>query len=273
MENLKSFKMTNRGINSIVVGDSAKILKQYDKNFFDLVVTSPPYCNLRANSTYAAEFDFPTIAHELGRTLKEGGIIVWNVGDETIKGSETGTPMRQALYFIDNVGLRLHDTMIYAKNSFTFPSRTRYHQIWEYCYIFSKGEPKTFNPLIDRPNKTKRSGGPSGRKKDGTRSNKGGGCKNSEFGMRHNIWTYIVGGNSTTKDKIAYQHPALMPEQLALDMVKSWSNPQDIVLDPFCGAATTLKAAKLLDRNYVGIEISKEYAELGRKRLRQIEKE
>jgi DNA modification methylase len=225
----------------------------------DLTVTSPPYDNLRLYNGYS--FDFEAVARELYRITKDGGVVVWVVGDATIDGSETGTSFRQALFFKD-IGFNLHDTMIYQKHNFSNPSSNRYHQIFEYMFVFSKGKPKTFNALKDRPNveagKIGSWGKNTSRQVDGTmveRKRK----MNTEFGMRYNIWRI--------KTEMKPLHPAPFPEELARDHVLSWSNPGDVVYDPFMGSGTTAKVAIETGRKYLGSEISSEYWEIAQKRI------
>jgi site-specific DNA-methyltransferase (adenine-specific) len=225
----------------------------------DLTVTSPPYDNLRSYNGYS--FDFEAVARELYRITKDGGVVVWVVGDATIDGSETGTSFRQALFFKD-IGFNLHDTMIYQKHNFSNPSSNRYHQIFEYMFVFSKGKPKTFNALKDRPNveagKIGSWGKNTSRQVDGTmveRKRK----VNTEFGMRYNIWRI--------KTEMKPLHPAPFPEELARDHVLSWSNPGDVVYDPFMGSGTTAKVAIETGRKYLGSEISSEYWEIAQKRI------
>jgi DNA modification methylase len=220
-------------------------------------VTSPPYDNLRTYDGYKS-FDFPTIANQLFRVTKPGGVVVWVVGDATINGSETGTSFRQALYFME-CGFRLHDTMIYNKNGPSHPESERYHQLFEYMFIFSNGSPKTFNPLKDRKNNWPASWGKqSQRQSDGTLITTQKTIL-KDYGMRFNVWTYNIGHGYGTSDDIAYKHPATYPEALARDHILSWSSPGDIILDPFAGSGTTLKLAKMLERNYIGIELSADY--------------
>ena len=135
----------------ILCGDCAEIMQQIESDSIDLVVTSPPYDNLR---NYHSEFDINKVTQQLFRLLKQGGVVVWIVGDATINGSETGTSFKQALKFMD-AGFNLHDTMIYEKNSSTYPANAksnRYTQIFEYMFIFSKGKPKTHNLICDKHN-------------------------------------------------------------------------------------------------------------------------
>ena len=238
-------------------------LKQLEDNCVDLTVTSPPYDNLRKYNGYS--FDFENIARELFRVTKNGGVVVWIVNDATKNGSETGTSFKQALYF-KSIGFNLHDTMIWNKGSFSFPSKNCYHQVFEYMFVFSKGKPKSLNFIKDRKNLYIGQRGASGRNKDGIR-NKGKSYVRDEYGKRFNIWNYSIGGGHCTKDKIAYKHPAIFPEKLAEDHIKSWSNEGDLILDVFSGSGTTVKMAKLNNRKYIGFEVCKEYCDIAEKRL------
>ena len=257
----------------VICGDSLEIMRGFADETFDMVLTSPPYDNLRDYNGFS--FDFEGIAHQIARVLKPGGVLVWVVGDSTTGGSETGTSFTQALYFKNQVlyktkqdvivaGLNLHDTMIYEKAGLTFPDTNRYYQMFEYMFVFTKGKIKTFNPLRDRVNKS------SGRPVHGTVRNKDGttqpkaclGNITKDKGTRFNIWRIPHASN---KERAG--HPATFPLQLAKDHILSWSNPGDSVLDPFLGSGTTLLACQQLNRNGVGIEISPEYCEIARQRL------
>ncbi len=254
----------------LICGNCVYIMSFWPNDCIDLTITSPPYDNLRDYKGY--KFDFENIAKQLYRITKPGGVVVWVVGDATIKGSETGTSFRQALYFKE-VGFNLHDTMIYEKSSFNNPSMNRYHQIFEYMFVFSKSKPKTFNSIKDRKNKCSKMGGDNTRNKKGdVIHGKNTGKKLNPYGQRFNIWRYVIGGGHVTKDKFAHEHPAIFPENLATDHIISWSNPGDFVLDPMCGSGTTCKMAKQLNRKYVGIDISQEYINLSQKRLENTER-
>lgn len=250
-------------LNKIYNMDCLDGLKQLEDNCVDLTVTSPPYDNLRKYNGYS--FDFENIARELFRVTKNGGVVVWIVNDATKNGSETGTSFKQALYF-KSIGFNLHDTMIWNKGSFSFPSKNCYHQVFEYMFVFSKGKPKSLNFIKDRKNLYIGQRGASGRNKDGIR-NKGKSYVRDEYGKRFNIWNYSIGGGHCTKDKIAYKHPAIFPEKLAEDHIKSWSNEGDLILDVFSGSGTTVKMAKLNNRKYIGFEVCKEYCDIAEKRL------
>ncbi len=257
-------------LNKIYCMDCLEGMKQLDDNSIDLTVTSPPYDNLRTYNGYT--WDFEGVAKQLYRITKPGGVVVWVVGDATVNGSETGTSFRQALYFKE-IGFNLHDTMIYQKDACPFPETNRYYPAFEYMFIFSKGKPKTANLIADKPNKTygvKIRG--SGRNPDGTLKPHAA-VKNKtnrtvkKFGVRTNVWLYSVGKWKITKDEYAYKHPAMFPEQLAQDHIISWSNPGDVVLDPFMGSGTTAKMAVLNDRFFIGFEISPEYCDIANQRI------
>lgn len=248
-------------MNEIITGNNVEVLRGMDADSIDLTVTSPPYDNLRTYNGYS--FDFENLAKELYRVTKPGGVVVWVVSDATVKGSETGTSFRQALYFME-CGFNLHDTMIWFKDSCRFPDTVRYYDAFEYMFVLSKGRPKTINLIADKPNKwagSKVHG--TGREADGTLKRKPGHNKRTvkDFGVRYNMWTMHNPG------KRGNPHPAVFPEKLAGDHVLTWSSPEDIVLDPFGGSGTTAKMAALNGRNYIHIDISEEYNEIARQRV------
>lgn len=250
-------------LNKIYNENCLDTMARMKDNFIDLTVTSPPYDNLRDYNGYS--FDFESIAKELYRVTKDGGVVVWIVGDATIKGSETGTSFKQALFFKE-CGFNLHDTMIYEKANISFPDSVRYYNAFEYMFILSKGKPKSFNP-IKKPNplagkpitSTKR--GRNGIvKKDSGYINKKVRPLNSTI---RNIWRYANGSQGVNQ-----KHPAIFPEQLANDHIISWSNEGDLVYDCFMGSGTTAKMAILNNRNWIGSEMSKEYCEIIKQRLK-----
>lgn len=228
--------------------------------FIDLVVTSPPYDNLRIYNGYS--FDFDSIVKELFRTLKTGGVVVWIVGDATIDGSESGTSFRQALGFID-AGFKLHDTMIWHKtNPMPKVKTKRYFDVFEYMFIFSKGQPKSFNPIMQET----KSGG---KIYDSTvkQITTGKDRTSKSFILNYerykdNIWDCAVAQNKT-------EHPAVFPLQLVIDHVLSWSVEGDVVYDPFMGSGTTALAALQTNRQFIGSEISEDYVKIAEKRLEE----
>jgi DNA modification methylase len=257
-------------INKIITDNNLNVLKTFSDNYVDLTVTSPPYDNLRDYQGYSLDID--DVIKELFRVTKPGGVVVWVVGDATLKGSESGTSFEQALMF-KNAGFNIHDTMIYEKNTSSFPARktgVRYTQIFEYMFVFSKGKPKTVNLICDKKNKCSGQtnwGSNTQRGKDGVLKETSKIKEVPEFSPRNNIWRYIVGGGFGQSDKLAYKHPATFPEKLAEDHILSWSNLGDVVLDPFGGSGTTAKMAKKNGRQFIHIDISEEYNEIARERI------
>ncbi len=227
----------------------------------DLTVTSPPYDNLRKYNGYS--FDFEAISKELFRITAKGGVLVWVVGDSTMNGSESGTSFKQALFFKE-LGFRLHDTMIYQKNSLP-KNHNRYEQDFEYMFILSKGKPKTFNPIriptLYPEKDTARQNSFFSSTEEKSRSARSG-KKRKPVGsskIKGNIWKFNVGKGHSTLDGFAFKHPAIFPEKLAEDHILSWSNEGDVVYDPFAGSGTTAKMSIANNRKWIASEMSKEY--------------
>ncbi len=251
-------------------------MEKLEDESIDLVVTSPPYDQLRTyndSSKWNMEV-FYAVAAQLQRVLKPGGVIMWNVNDATVDGSETGTSFRQALHFKDVCGLRLHDTMIYEKTGIAFASgknSVRYSQAFEYCFILSKGKPKTVNIIMDKPNKWAGStswGKARSRKKTGEldiREHKTNPIK--EFGARNNIWRIKNCGGFGQSNKESYKHPATMPEELARGHIQTWTNEGDLVLDPFMGSGTTAQVSLEENRKFIGFEIDDTYYQMCKDRV------
>lgn len=253
-------KLGNFELNTTHCLDNVSGLRQLPDACIDLTVTSPPYDNLRTYEGFT--WDFESLAQELYRVTKPGCVVVWVVGDATINGSETGTSFRQALYFKDVCGFNLHDTMIYKfAGTGAKGSNLAYWQGFEYMFIFSKGTPGKVNKIADHKNvKHGAKNGHIGKYSNGTRKERGIRIT-PEFSVRDNVWYY--GG--TVGDKTF--HTAQFPEALARDHILSWSNPGDIVLDPFSGSGTTGKMAKQNGRLFIGFEISQKYTDLANKRM------
>lgn len=243
--------------------DAEQALKYIADESVDLVLTSPPYDNLRKYNGSGLEWNslkFEKIAQGLQRVLKPGGVIVWVVNDKTENGSETGTAFRQALFFM-GLGLNLNDTMIWEKtNPMPQVKQSRYNQVFEYMFVFSKGKPKTFNPIMV-PCKC------AGHVYDSTCKNMGGenGRTHKTFNINNNkvdsnIWKIAVAQNKTS-------HPAVFPLEIPLRHIATWSNKNDVVLDPFMGSGTTGIAAAQLGRQFIGIEIDDEYCQMAKERI------
>ena len=252
----------------LMCGDCSELMKEIPDKSIDLTVTSPPYDNLRSYNGNIAQWNFEkfkAIAKELFRVTADGGVVVWIVADATIKGSETGASFKQALYFKE-CGFNIHDTMIWSKPSFTAVGtlKTRYASTFEYMFVFSKGKPKTFNPIKDRKNIH------AGCKKHGTIRQKDGttvpcssiGKRYAEFGQRFNVWNMPPEQSNSKRC-----HPAQFPERIVNDHIISWSNPGDTVLDCFMGSGTTGIACINTNRRFIGIELDEEYFNIAKKRI------
>ncbi len=265
-------------MNEILHGNSIELMKNIESNTVDLTVTSPPYDGMRSykgkitDQKFDEFFSFPFVdmANELFRITKDGGIVVWIVNDQIIKGGESGNSFRQALKF-QEIGFKLYDTMIYHKNGAPFPESGRYSQVFEYMFILLKGDrPNTVNIIKDKPNRWAGSspyGKRTMRRKDGQLEEAESSFIVGEYGSRYNVWYVNNGAGFSAKDKFAHEHPAIFPENLAEDHILSWSKEGDLVFDPMCGSGTTLKMAKMNNRNYLGIDINEEYVVLSNKRV------
>ena len=252
-------------INKIIEGNCVEVMRRFDDGCIDLTLTSPPYDKLRKYKGFV--FPFKEIAQELYRVTKEGGVLVWIVNDATINGSESGTSFHQALYFKE-VGFNLHDTMIFQKkNPIPQIYRKRYNGVFEYMFVFSKGTPKTHNPImvdcIHAGLKLKGTTYKNYSKGEQKRGKLAKPVKKKK--IKGNIWEYVVGKNA--EDQAAKKHPAPFPMALARDHIVSWTNEGDVVLDTMSGSGTTCIAASQLNRAYIGIDISEEYCALAQQRL------
>ena len=266
----KAMPKTRHGfeINTIYNENCLATMSRMPDGYVDLVVTSPPYDDMREYD--GSQFtEFKDIAKALYRVMKPGGVVVWVVGDQTIKGDESGSSFRQALFFKD-IGFKLFDTMIYLKPPRGAVGNNKtYWQSFEYMFVLTKGVPKTINLIKDRKNRDARKGDrgskrlPNG---DLLKLKRGG---YAEYGRRTNVWQYLIGKGHSATDDIAHDHPAIFPERLAQDHILSWSNAGDLVYDPFLGSGTTALMALANNRNYIGSEISARYCTIADTRIQQ----
>lgn len=232
------------------------------ENSVDLTVTSPPYDTLRNYNGY--KFVFENIAKGLYRITKVGGIVVWVIGDKIKNGNKSLTSFKQAIFFQD-IGFKIHDVMIYKKKNTPFMRTNAYTNCYEFMFVLSKDKVNTFHPLKTDTARHGQEPLPFGKGPDAVNKKKLGELKKEK--TLTNIWEYAVGLNGSTKDKFAFNHPAIFPEKLAEDHILSWTNEGDLVFDPMCGSGTTCKMAKINNRNFIGIDISEEYVKIAKKRV------
>lgn len=252
--------------------DCFNVFPQIEDKSIDLTVTSPPYDNLRTynNSLVWNETIWKDLIKQLCRVTKDGGVVVWIVADATVKGSETGTSFKQALYAME-CGFKLHDTMILHKNNPVPVGGTlRYYQAFEYMFILVKNRLKTFNPLI-KNRRNKYNDKRTSRLKSFNKNADGMALKKevliNETVKSNNVWSYTVGGGNSTKYKEAFKHPAIFPEKLAEDHILSWSNENDLVFDPMMGSGTTGVACVKTQRKFIGIEKEENYFNIAKQRI------
>jgi site-specific DNA-methyltransferase (adenine-specific) len=244
-------------INKIHNENCLDTMAKMPDNFIDLTVTSPPYDDQRKYNGYC--FDFENVAKELFRVTKQGGVVVWNVNDKRINGSKNLTSFKQAIKF-NELGFNIHDIMIWRKpNPMPFIKKDCYTPSFEFMFILSKGNPKTFNAIMEDCKyagqilKTHTKNPESIRKKNVDKATK-------DKKIKSNVWDFIVAGTN-------YGHPAIFPEQLANDHIISWSNEKDIVYDCFAGSGTTAKMSIINNRKWIVSEISAEYCDIIKERI------
>ena len=254
---------------NLMEGDCLERMKEIPDGSINLTVTSPPYDNLRSyngNNIKWGKKAWQAIINELYRVTAKSGVVVWIVGDATIKGSETGTSFEQALWAKD-CGFNLHDTMIWHKKA-KFPhheNSRRYKPQFEYMFIFTKGMINNYNPIYDVPNAS------AGKEmtikckiKSAENGVKNGRVKNlviKSHRMRDNVWEQSQEGIKG--------HPAPFPEKLAQDHITSWSKEGDTVLDPLMGSGTTGVACVNTNRKFIGIELDSNYFGIAGNRISQ----
>lgn len=251
--------------------DCVSHMQSMQENSIDLVVTSP-YDNLMDyNNSSSWNFEvFKSVADQLYRIVRPCGVVVWIVNDASINNSETYTSFRQVLFFRE-IGFNLNDTMIWNKQSTSFPDSNRYLQSFEYMFVLSKSSnhtdfKMTCNLIRDRRNMSSGSSvHGTGRQRNASFKVCDGyekGKSLSEFGIRFNVWNiHCAKGTELTG------HPAQMPIQIAEDHIRTWSNPGDLVFDPFLGSGTTACACLNRGRRFIGCEIDPDYFAIAQKRI------
>jgi site-specific DNA-methyltransferase (adenine-specific) len=259
-------------INKVYNEDCRETIKRMPDNFIDMILTSPPYDNRRTYEDCKWNFDvFKSVADGFYRIMKENGVIVWVVNDETKDFCETLTSFKHVIYFVEKCKFNLLDTMIYYKKGGGAPvspsiAKYRYSPCFEYMFIFCKGKKNTFNPLkVKCINAGIMNNYTTSRQINGVlkRVNP---IVTHETKIKNNVWEIMSNDNTDNKENDSV-HPAVFPKQLVIDHIKSWTNENDVVFDPFAGSGTVAKVCQLLNRKFICSEISKNYCDLINKTL------
>ncbi|MBR1921447.1 MAG: site-specific DNA-methyltransferase [Kiritimatiellae bacterium] len=252
--------------NKIICGDSAAVMEKFPDNSIDMVVTSPPYDSIRDYKGFSA--DLSKIGRETFRVLKEGGIAVVVIQDQTKNYGKTLTSFRLAIDWCDNAGFKLFECLIYKKLGAEGAWwNKRFRVDHEYMMVFLKGDrPAYFNK---DPLKIPSKHGGKVMTGGGTRLTSGiriatRAIHINPMKCRGTVWAYETAGDGS---RLKHQHPATYPDRLPYDFIQCFCPEKGIVLDPFMGSGTTALAAKSLKRFYVGIDISQEYVDLAERRV------
>ena len=256
----------------LIVGDCLNIMKKIEENTFDLIVFSPPYDSLRKYNDYT--FDLKKTGEQIFRVLKDGCLCAMVIQDQTKNFGKSLTSFRTAVDWVDRIGFKLFETVIYRKHGIEGAWwNKRFRVDHEYIHLFLKGEkPRYFNkdPLrIPSKHGGKTMVGSGNRKTDGT-TTKTTTIHVNKMKCRGTVWDYLNAGD---KNKLKQQHPAVFPDKIPYDIISCFSPVKGLVLDPFVGSGSTCVMAKKLDRFYTGIDISSKYIEIAKKRLKEVQME
>ncbi len=255
-------------INTIQHLDCVKAMKKLPDNCIDLVVTSPPYDSIRNYNGF--NYDLHATGKELHRILKEGGMAVMVIQDQTKNFGKTLTSFKTIVDWCDNIGFKLFETVIYKKHGGEGAWWTKRFRVdHEYVPIFLKGKrPQYFNK---EPLKIPSKHGGKTMTGCATRLTNGKTLKSKKVTInpmkcRGTIWNYVTCGDGS---RLKHQHPATFPDRIPFDFIQCFCPKEGVVLDPFIGSGTTALAAIELERNYIGFDISKEYCDLAQKRIKE----
>lgn len=254
-------------LNNVYNGDCVELMKGIPDKSIDLVVTSPPYDKLR-DYKGKLSFNLNETGKEIYRILKDGGIAVVVIQDQTKNFAKSLTSFKTIIDWCDNIGFKLFETVIYRKHGTEGAWwKKRFRVDHEYMPIFLKGsKPKYFNkdPLkIPSKHGGKMMTG-SGVRKTSGETLKTVTRKINKTKCRGTIWDYLMAGD---KNPLKRKHPAVFPDKIPYDFINCFCSEDGVVLDPFAGSGSTLVMAKKLKRNFIGFEIEKEYCELAQERL------
>ena len=248
--------------------DCVEGIKKLPDESIDLMITSPPYDGIRKYNGF--NYDLHATGKEIYRVLKDGGIAVMVIQDQTKNFGKTLTSFKMIIDWCDNIGFKLFETVIYKKHGGEGAWWTKRFRVdHEYMPIFLKGErPQYFNKEhLKIPSKH------GGKTMTGcaTRLTNGKTLKSKKVTInlmkcRGTLWNYTTCGDGS---RLKHQHPATFPNKIPFDFIECFCPKKGVVIDPFIGSGTTALAAIELERNYIGFDISKEYCDLAKKRIKE----
>lgn len=260
-------KIGSVNLDEIYLTDCVKGMRDIPDNSIDLVITSPPYDNLRDYNGFS--FNLHDTGKEIYRVLKEGGIAVMVIQDQTKDFAKSLTSFKTIIDWCDNIGFKLFETLIYRKHGTEGAWWTqRFRVDHEYMPIFLKGKkPQYFDKdPIKIPSKH------GGKIMTGSGNRKTNGETTTTITRPINetkcpgtVWDYLMAGD---KNPLKRKHPAVFPDKIPFDFIQVFCPPNGIVLDPFMGSGSTAVTAKNLNRHFIGFDVSEEYIEIAKKRLK-----
>jgi len=256
----------NKFINQIICGDNVEVMKTFESESVDLVVTSPPYDNIRDYEGY--RMDLHAVGGEINRILKDGGICAMVIQDGTKNFGKSLTAFKTIVDWCDSFDFKLFETVIYKKHGTAGAWWSKRFRVdHEYIPLFLKGKrPQYFdkeNLKIPSKHGGKTMTGCATRLTNG-KTLKAKKVVINKMKCRGTLWDYTTCGDGS---KLKHKHPATFPNMLPYDIIECFCPPGGVVLDPFNGSGTTCVAAKSLGRNYVGIDMSKNYCDIARERV------
>ncbi|HEW97615.1 MAG: site-specific DNA-methyltransferase [Candidatus Parabeggiatoa sp. nov. 3] len=261
----------------IHLGDCLEVLATYPNNFFDLIITSPPYADSRAN-TYGGikpddyvDWFLPRSQHLL-RVLKPSGTFILNIKEKVVDGERHTYVIELILALRKQGWLWTEDFIWHKKNCYPGKWPNRFRDAWEHCLQFNKS--KKFNmyqeavmvPMGDWAQKRLQNLSETDKNRDNSKVGSGFGKNVSNWLDRKMAYPPNVLHLATETSN--RQHSAVFPKALPTWFIKLFTQENDIILDPFCGAGTTCQVAQNLCRHSVGIEIKPEYYELTKANLK-----
>jgi site-specific DNA-methyltransferase (adenine-specific)/site-specific DNA-methyltransferase (cytosine-N4-specific) len=266
-----NFKENTPVKTDIRLGDSKKILKEYPDNFVDLIVTSPPYADRRKNTYGGISPDkyvewFLPISKELLRVLKPDGTFILNIKEKAENGERNTYVLELILALRKQGWLWTEEFVWHKKNSYPGRWPNRFRDSWERLLQFNKT--KKFNmyqdavkvPIGDWANGRLKNLSQTDKIRDNAKNGSGFGKNISNWLGKETVYpTNVLHLSTECNNK---NHSAAFPDALPEWFIKLFTKENDVVLDPFAGSGTTLRIAKRMARNSIGIEIMPEYVEL-----------